>query len=87
MLVNEGRLEFIGGAWSMNGDYYNMNIGYVINRYDYYIIDEAASHYQSLVDQFTWGLSFLKDNFGECGRPRIGWQIDPFGHSRGNNDL
>lgn len=35
-LVNEGRLEFIGGAWSMN--------------------DEAATHYHSVVDQFTWGL-------------------------------
>ncbi|XP_043950399.2 lysosomal alpha-mannosidase isoform X1 [Drosophila biarmipes] len=61
-LVNEGRLQFTNGAWSMN--------------------DEAAVNYQSVIDQFTVGLKFLDDTFGVCGRPRVGWQIDPFGHSR-----
>ncbi|XP_073823591.1 lysosomal alpha-mannosidase-like [Musca autumnalis] len=61
-LVDEGRLEFTGGAWSMN--------------------DEAAVHYQSVIDQFTVGLKSLVDTFGACARPRVGWQIDPFGHSR-----
>ncbi|KAF9417247.1 hypothetical protein HW555_005649 [Spodoptera exigua] len=61
-LVRQGRLQMVGGAWSMN--------------------DEAASHYQSTIDQFTWGLKKLNDTFGKCGWPHVGWQIDPFGHSR-----
>ncbi|KAG5862675.1 hypothetical protein JTB14_006632 [Gonioctena quinquepunctata] len=44
--------------------------------------DEACVNYQSTINQFTWGLRLLNDSLGECGRPKIGWQIDPFGHSR-----
>ena len=44
--------------------------------------DEAATHYNSIIDQLSLGAEFLHDQFGECGRPKIGWQIDPFGHSR-----
>ncbi|CAG0919137.1 unnamed protein product [Notodromas monacha] len=61
-MVDEGRLEFIGGGWSMN--------------------DEASAHYTAIIDNMSWGWKFLEDTFGTCGRPKIGWQIDPFGHSR-----
>ena len=44
--------------------------------------DEAATHYNAIIDQHSLGFEFLRQNFGECGRPKIGWQIDPFGHSR-----
>ncbi|WOL03753.1 putative alpha-mannosidase [Canna indica] len=41
--------------------------------------DEAAVHYVDMIDQTTLGHQFLKEEFGFL--PRIGWQIDPFGHS------
>ncbi|CAF1687273.1 unnamed protein product, partial [Adineta ricciae] len=44
--------------------------------------DEATTHYNSIIDQHSLGAEFLRDQFGNCARPKIAWQIDPFGHSR-----
>ena len=43
--------------------------------------DEAATHYNAIIDQMTLGLQFIDNNFGSSARPRVAWHIDPFGHS------
>lgn len=41
--------------------------------------DEASTYYVDMIDQTTLGHRFIKKEFGKV--PRVGWQIDPFGHS------
>ncbi|EXB62835.1 Lysosomal alpha-mannosidase [Morus notabilis] len=41
--------------------------------------DEGPTHYIDMIDQTTLGHLFIKVEFNVT--PRVGWQIDPFGHS------
>jgi hypothetical protein len=41
--------------------------------------DEATTHFVGMIDQTTLGHDFLKRELGVI--PKVGWQLDPFGHS------
>ena len=47
--------------------------------------DEACTHYEDMINNMMLGHEFLLKEFGVV--PRIGWHIDPFGHSSGNARL
>ena len=44
--------------------------------------DEACPTYEDMIANMMIGHDFILKNFGK--KPRIGWQIDPFGHSNTN---
>lgn len=47
--------------------------------------DEANPHYEDMITNMQKGHEFVLEEFGV--RPRIGWHIDPFGHSNANARL
>lgn len=49
--------------------------------------DEATTHFGAIIDQMTWGHRFLNATFGPDALPTVGWQIDPYGHSRSYTGL
>ena len=47
--------------------------------------DEATPYYEDIIDQVTYGHEFLYKTFNVI--PKVGWQIDPFGHSNSQSVL
>ena len=40
-----------------------------------------------MIEQNSLGLQWIEKEFGNCSRPHSAWQIDPFGHSRGQAEI
>ena len=47
--------------------------------------DEACPTYEDMINNMMIGHDFILNEFGV--KPRIGWQVDPFGHSNANARL
>ena len=47
--------------------------------------DEACTDYADIIRNFELGHAFLMEEFGI--KPKIGWQLDPFGHSSANAEI
>ena len=47
--------------------------------------DEACPSYSDIIRNFEMGHSWLNEEFGI--KPKIGWQLDPFGHSAAQAEL
>jgi lysosomal alpha-mannosidase len=47
--------------------------------------DEATPIYEDMIENMMYGQKWVLEEFGQ--QPRIGWQIDPFGHSNTNARL
>ena len=47
--------------------------------------DEACPHFEDMINNMMIGHEFVKNEFNTV--PRVGWQIDPFGHSSANARL
>lgn len=82
-------MAFMNQWWNDKTDYKKRQVRDLINagRLEialgaWAMADEAVTHYTALIEEHTRGFKFLEKNFGACARPRVGWQVDPFGHSK-----
>lgn len=75
-LVSAGQLEFINAGWCMNDEGNYSSCFFFVYPFNAF---KGTVNYEATIDQMTKGHQFLQQEFGFT--PKIGWQIDPFGHA------
>lgn len=78
--------KFFSMWWDLQDDAIKDSVRYLVSNEQLSFVnggwcmhDEAATHFIGMIDQTTLGHRFLKKELGVI--PRVGWQLDPFGHS------
>jgi len=85
--------KFFSMWWNQASDAQKQSMRYVVSGSKQWTFanggwsmhDEACTHYIGMIDQTTMGHDFLKRHLGVV--PKVGWQLDPFGHSSTQADL
>lgn len=79
-------VKFFSMWWSEQSKEVKASVHYLIANDQLFFVnggwcmhDEATTHFMGMIDQTTLGHQFLKQELGVV--PRVGWQLDPFGHS------
>lgn len=73
--VQEDDMKALVHKFIANGQLELINAGWSMH-------DEACPTYEDMINNHIIGHQWILDEFGV--KPRIGWQIDPFGHSNTN---
>ena len=86
---SEVEMKFFKMWWDKQNDTMKDNVRKLVKNGQLELInagwsmhDEACPIYEDMIDNMQIGHDFIMKEFGV--RPRIGWQIDPFGHSNTN---
>ena len=85
-------MKFLSMWWSEQTDAMKANVRMLVQQGRLEIVnagwsmhDEACPHYEDMINNMMKGHEFLLQEFGV--KPRIGWHVDPFGHSSANPRL
>jgi len=84
--------KFFSMWWDTQNDATKDAVRYLIANQQLFFVnggwcmhDEASTHFIGMIDQTTLGHDFLKKELGVI--PKVGWQLDPFGHSATQGSL